>query len=445
LHELRLTRVQVDGKCVGIDLHYVYLSPARFTSLQFHIIGGQMQKSRPGEFIALVALLTALVAMSIDTMLPALGTMAQELGAAHPNDRQFIILGFFAGMMFGTLIFGPLSDSIGRKPAVYGGLTLYILGCLICLTSTSFPVLIAGRLLQGFGAASPRVCSMAMVRDGAGGNAMARIMSFVMSVFMLVPILAPSIGQGVLLVASWRWIFAGFIVMALAAGLWLALRQEETLSPEKRNPFSVAALWSSAGEVMAHPVALGYTIAVGGIFGAFTAYLGTSQQIFAEQYDQGAYFALWFGGLAVGIAMAMILNGRFVMRLGMRQISKWALRGFLVSWALVAIVNLFTSGHPPLPFVGALFFLSFFFSGMIFGNYNALAMEPMGHIAGMAAAISGALSSFIAVVLGGIAGRLYDGTLYSTGYTFFAFGLLALAASEWAEAGRRRLVTKTDH
>ena len=403
----------------------------------------QMQNSRPAEFVALIALLTAMVAMSIDTMLPALGTMATELGANQPNDRQYIILGFFAGMMFGNLIFGPISDSMGRKPTIYWGLAIYVVGALICATAQSFPLLIIGRLIQGFGAASPRVVSMAMVRDGVAGNAMARVMSFVMSVFMLVPVLAPSIGQLVLFVTSWRWIFIGFIVAAALAATWLATRQEETLDLDKRQPFSASALAASAWEVMRHPVSLGYTLAVGGIFGAFTAYLGTSQQIFAEQYQQGDYFALWFGGLAIAIAFAMIFNGRSVMKHGMRKLSKWALRGFLLCWAIMVIVNLFTHGHPPLPFIGVMFFISFFCSGLMFGNYNAMAMEPMGHIAGMASAITSFLSSLVAVVFGGIAGYFYDGTLNPLGYTFFAFGLFALVFSEWAEAGRRKLVTKT--
>jgi MFS transporter, DHA1 family, multidrug resistance protein len=401
-----------------------------------------MQKSRPAEFIALVALLTALVAMSIDTMLPAVGHMAYELGAQNPNDRQFIVLGFFAGMMFGTLLFGPISDSMGRKPTIYAGLLFYVAGALLCMVSTSFPMLIAGRLLQGFGAAGPRIVSMAMVRDGAKGAEMARIMSFVMSVFMLVPILAPSIGQLVLYIASWRYIFAGFVVAAIIGSIWLALRQEETLPVEKRQPFSAAKLASSAVEVVRSPAALGYTIAVGFIFAAFTTYLGTSQQIFAEQYEQGDYFALWFGGLAIAIALAMITNGNLVVKLGMRHITRRAVWGFIICWAVMMAFNLIFAGHPPLPVVGVLFFASFFCSGLLFGNFNAMAMEPMGHIAGMAAAVSGALSSLIAVVLGAIVGRYYDGTLYPLTAAFLGFGILAMVFAEWADPARR-LVKKT--
>jgi DHA1 family bicyclomycin/chloramphenicol resistance-like MFS transporter len=221
------------------------------------------------EFIFLVALLTAIVAMSIDTMLPAIGTIAGEFGVSDPNRRQYIITSFFAGMTVGTLLFGPISDSTGRKPTIFVGLLIYLAGSVLCLFSTSFEMMLAGRALQGFGAASPRIVSMAMVRDGQGGAAMARIMSFVMSVFMLVPILAPSIGQLVLFVASWRMIFVGFIGMALIAALLLQVRQEETLPPVKRVGFSAGNLFRSAREFFHFPMAWGYTIAVGFIFAAF--------------------------------------------------------------------------------------------------------------------------------------------------------------------------------
>jgi MFS transporter, DHA1 family, multidrug resistance protein len=398
-----------------------------------------MQTTRPNEFIALIAMLTAMVAMSIDTMLPALGTIAQELGAQHPNDRQYIIFAFFLGMTFGTLIFGPISDSIGRKTTIFGGLVFFIAGALICMVSTSFPMLIAGRLLQGFGAASPRIVSMAMVRDGAKGADMARIMSFVMMTFMLVPILAPTIGMFVLRIASWRWIFAGFIVAAIGSGTWLALRQPETLRPENRHAFTLAKLTESAMEVVRNPVALGYTLAVGFIFGAFTTFLGTAQQIFAEQFHQGDNFPYWFGALATGIALSMFLNGRLVHQLGMREISKWALRVFLVNWCVMLAISYSYGSQLPILLAAPLFYISFFVSGLIFGNYNAMALEPMGRIAGMAAAISGAGSSLLAVALGALAGSQYNGTMVPLALAFVAFGFGALIFSEWAERGRAQL------
>ena len=399
-----------------------------------------MQTTRPNEFIALIAVLTALVAMSIDTMLPAVGTMATELHAAQANDRQFVVLMFFLGLTFGQLVFGPLSDSIGRKSSIYIGLLIYGLGCVMCMFANNFETLMLGRLIQGFGAASPRVAALAMVRDGAKGAEMARIMSFVMSVFMLVPILAPSIGQVVLYVANWRFIFGGLFVAAALAATWLHLRQPETLHPEDRRPISVAELLDGAGQVIRNPVAMGYTLASGFIFSAFTTYLGTSQQIFAEQYQQGDKFALWFGGLAIAIALAMVLNGNLVRKIGMRVISKQALRGFIAVWTALLVFTVIYQGHPPLPVLGVLLFGSFFCSGLLFGNFNAIAMEPMGHVAGMAAAISGFLSSLMAVFLGGLAGRLYDGTLYPITIAFLGFGVMMWLSTEWAE--RKRLVVQ---
>ena len=385
------------------------------------------------EFIFLVALLTAMVAMSIDTMLPAIGTIAREFGVNDPNKRQFIITAFFGGMTIGTLLSGPISDSTGRKPAIFGGLLLFLAGSALCLFSTSFEMLLAGRVLQGFGASSPRIVSMAMVRDGQGGAAMARIMSFVMSVFMLVPIIAPSIGQGVLLVASWRFIFVGFIAMAVIAAIFLEVRQEETLQPEKRIKFSALNLYNSAREFFRFPKAWGYTIAVGFIFAAFISYLGTSQQIFAEQYAQGKLFALWFGGFAVAIALAMIFNGRMVMKLGMRTMSKWAVRACVVFSALFLGVALAYAGQPPLWTLGIYLFCTFFCCGILFGNFNAMSLEPVGPIAGMAAAISGTVSSLVAILVGGWIGQQYDGTVLPLVYGYLGTSILAFLTSEFAE------------
>ena len=393
-------------------------------------------KPATAEFIVLVALLTAMVAMSIDTMLPAIGEIASELGANDPNDRQLIITTFFGGMTIGTLVYGPISDSTGRKPAVFAGLLLYAAGSLLCLFATSFTMMLVGRTLQGFGAAGPRIVSIAMVRDGSSGAAMAKVMSFVMAVFMLVPILAPAVGQVVLLVTSWRMIFAGFLVMALIAAVWLALRQPETLPRERRSRLAAAPLLQAAGEFLRNPVAMGYTLAVGSIFGGFICYLGTSQQIFAEQYDQAELFAVWFGVLAIAIAIAMILNAKLVMRYGMRNLSKWALRASIVLSIVFLAAAMIFEGQPPLWTLGLYLFCNFFCSGILFGNYNAIAMEPMGHIAGMAAAISGSLSSLVALGTGTWIGLQYDGTVIPLAAGFAGLGILAYLLTEWAE--RRR-------
>lgn len=402
-----------------------------------------MQKSRPAEFIALIAALTATVAMSIDAMLPALGIIASELGAAHPNDRHLIILMFFAGLSIGTLIFGAVSDSIGRKPSIYIGMLFYLAGALLCFSASNFTMLIVGRIIQGFGAASPRVVSMAMVRDGAKGADMARIMSYVMSVFMLVPIVAPSIGQLVLIYGDWRMIFLGFIVMGALVTLWLHFRQNETLAVDKRTEFHASVLWDSAKQVVSNPISLGYTLANGFIFAGFNIFLATSQQVIGEQYAQGTLFPIWFACLAGGIAIAMILNGRYVRQIGLQRISNWATIAFLINWTCVLAVCWITQGNPPFLILMVFFFISFFCSGMTFGNYQAMALEPMGHIAGMAAAVSGAMSSLMAIVFGGFAARFYDGSMTPVALAFVVYAASALAMTRWAEANR--LVKKTTH
>lgn len=388
------------------------------------------------EFIALIALSMSLVALSIDSMLPALGSIAADLGARAPNDRQLVLTVFFAGLTVGLLVYGPISDSIGRKPTMYIGVALYILGGLLCAFAPNFTVMICGRILQGFGAGSPRIVAIAMVRDLHGGRNMARIMSFVMAIFILVPILAPSIGQAILFVAPWRAIFLVLVGIGTIFLCWFAVRQPETHPPEARVEFSAAAIFSAGRQVLAHPITLGYMLATGLIFGAFISYLGTSQQIFQEQYGLGNLFPVFFGILAAGIGAASIVNARLVMRLGMRLLSKWALRascslslGFLaIAWAL--------GGHPPLSLFMAYMLVCFFCNGLLFSNYNALAMEPMGHIAGVAAAVTGAVATLVALVTGSLIGRAYDGTVIPLVAGFALLSLAALIVTEWAERKR---------
>lgn len=388
------------------------------------------------EFIALVALTFSLIAMSIDSMLPALGDIAADLGAHGPNDRQLVLTAFFAGLTVGQLIYGPISDSTGRKPAMFAGIGCFILGGLICGLTTDFTIMLLGRVLQGFGAAGPRIVAVAMVRDLYAGRAMARIMSFVMAVFILVPILAPSIGQLMLLIADWRFIFYGLVVVGVIDFLWLATRQPETLAPKDRAPLSIGNILRSAREAATNRVTLGYTLATGCVFGSFISYLGTSQQIFQEHYGTGKLFALYFGILAAGIGLASIVNAKLVMRFGMRNLSKWALRsgcGLSIAFLLVAWL---LGGHPPLWAFVTFMTVLFFFNGLLFGNYNALAMEPMGHIAGVAAAVVGSLSSLVAVGTGTPIGQLYDGTVIPLIAGFAFMGVMALLITEWAESGR---------
>ncbi len=252
---------------------------------------------RFGEFVALTALVISLVALSIDIMLPALQQIAGDLGAPRANDSQLILTALFAGLAAGQIFYGPLSDSIGRKPAIHAGLILFILGCLISILATSFTVMLVGRVLQGLGAAGPRSVIIALVRDQYEGRAMARIMSLVMAVFIMVPALAPGIGQIILMVAHWRAIFGFLLAVAAISLLWFAWRQPETLAPERRVGFSPSRIMLAVRETCGNRVAFGYTVASGLIFGA----------AIGQAYD-GSVLPLVAGFALLGLAAIAVMS-----------------------------------------------------------------------------------------------------------------------------------------
>lgn len=363
------------------------------------------------ELVALVAFATSMVAMSIDSMLPAIGAIASSLGAARANDRQLVVMMFFGGLTAGQLVYGPVADALGRRRAMFVGLGVMSLGTLLCATATTFPVLLAGRLLAGFGAAGPRIVSTAVVRDLYAGREMARIVSISMALFILVPIVAPSIGQGLLLFASWRAIFVMILVMAAIVGLWFGIRQPETLPPGSRRPLSIRPVARAFGEALGNRITRGYALGGGIAYGAIITFLGTAQQTFAEQYGLGRRFPLYFAGLASALGTSAVLNARLVGRFGMRRISGLALRLATTVSAIALVVALAMHGHPPLPVLVGYLAVIFFCHGCMFANFNALAMEPMGHIAGSAAALIGAMTSLVSVIVGTVIGRLYDGTV----------------------------------
>ena len=370
-------------------------------------------------------------------MLPALPAIGAELAVADPNDTQLVVSALLLGLGIGQLLYGPLSDSIGRKRAIYAGLTLFFVGCLMSLSARGFEWMIAGRVLQGIGVAAPRIVTVALVRDQYSGRDMARVMSFVMAVFILVPALAPALGQGILLVAGWRSIFWTFVAIAAVVLVWLALRQPETLPPERRAPLRIGRIAAAALEAVRIRPALGYTVATGLVFTPFVAYLSTAQQIFQDVYGVGERFPLYFGALALAIGSASLVNARLVMRFGMRRLcTRFAAVLALLSVAFLG-VTLALDGVPPLTWLMAYLLAAFFCVGMLFGNLNALAMEPLGHIAGVGAAVLGSLSTFVSVPLGALIGQAFDGTVRPlvAGLALFAAG--ALAAMLWAAAGTR--------
>lgn len=385
------------------------------------------------EFVAMMAFVTCFVAMAIDLMLPALAHIGIDLGVAHANDTQLIITTVFLGVAFGQILYGPMSDIVGRKPAVYLGFVIFIIGTLMSLFAQSMEMMLLGRLFQGLGAAAPRIITVAIVRDQYKGPQMARVMSLIMTVFILVPVVAPIIGQGILMAFGWRAIFAFLLLMAVGILIWFAMRLPETHVPEKRNRFSLALLKSSFFEVTSNRPAMAYVISLGLVFGAFMSFLSTVQQILQELYQLGAAFPFYFALLAAGIGASNFMNSKLVMRFGMKPLVMAAqISSVVLSVALLIYCLITGSFVPPFLVVMAYFMLLLMGIGLLFGNLNALCMEPFGHIAGLASSFIGVVSTLIAVVLGMLVGQAYNETLLPLVAGFIVLPGLAFLITRWA-------------
>ena len=378
------------------------------------------------EYIILVALLISIGALGTDLMLPALDVIGTDLGASAANDVHYIVTAFFFGMAAGQLIAGPLSDTFGRKPIIYAGYGLFVLGCLISMLTTSWEVMLAGRVLQGLGAAAPRIVTVALVRDAYEGRAMARVMSIVMAAFIIVPIIAPMIGQGLIYVGGWRSTFLGLAVLAMVVSVWFALRQEETLAAAERRAFRPREILAGIAEILRTRVALGYTIATGLVYGMFVGYLGSAQQIFEVTFQVGDLFVVYFAIASASLGAASLLNASLVMRFGMQLLTWLALVGLTVlSFGFLLILPLCGGGVPSLPVFLVWQLSAFFCVGITFGNLNALALEPLGHMAGLGAAFIGSIATFISLPLAAIIGQRFDGTIYPLVSGFAALGFAA--------------------
>ncbi|GJM40668.1 MAG: MFS transporter [Ardenticatenaceae bacterium] len=393
------------------------------------------EKNNPSfyEFVIIVSLMMALTALSIDAMLPALAQIGADLQVQAANDRQLIISVIFLGLAIGQLFFGPLSDSVGRKSAIYGGLLLFMVGSLLSMVAVNYPMMLAGRFLQGLGVSSPRAVGLALVRDQFVGREMARVMSFVMTVFILIPMLAPSMGQAILRFSGWRAIFGSFLLLSAIVLVWFARRQPETLPLEKRVPFTASKVLKATQDVIKNRLSFGYTVTAGFISGAFIGYLNSAQQIFQEQYELGTLFPLYFSVIALSMGLASLLNSRLVMSLGMRLL----VRGALLSIVLLSAVALggmfFFIEQVPLWLFMTYLMLTLFCVGVLFGNLNSLAMEPLGEIAGVGAAIVGSLSTLISALLGTWIGQSYNGTLFPLILGLGVLAGLSIFVVRWAE------------
>ncbi len=366
---------------------------------------------RFGEFVALMALMMASVAFSLDAMLPALPLIGQELSPDAPARGQLVITSFVLGLGLGTLICGPVSDAFGRKSVLLGGIALYLAGAVLAIQAQSIDMLLAARFLQGIGGAAPRVVATAMVRDLYEGRAMARVTSIIMTLFVLVPALAPAIGAGIMWASHWRMIFVAFVVFGLVCGLWLMLRQPESLPPERRRPLSPRKIGAALIEIVSNPRVMIYVMTLTFAFAPLYVWLSNLPMIFDDVFDRAASFPFWFAVTAVVAGTASVANAKMVMRFGMRRIATLA-------FAWQASVSLLFLGLMmiglPAPWDFALFFAfmcaGFFSIGLTFGNLNALALQPLGHIAGIGASVVQSISTVCAALIAVPISLAYDGT-----------------------------------
>ena len=380
-------------------------------------------QQRPSEFIALAAFLMATIALAIDMMLPAMGSMAIDLGLTETHRISWVILGIFAGLIFGQLVFGPLSDAIGRRGSTQLGILIFLLGTAICAWTESFETLIAGRVLQGFGGAATRIVTQAMVRDRFAGREMARIMSFVMTIFILVPIFAPMIGQVVLWFGSWHLLFVtlgGFSTLIL---IWFSFRQPETLAT--RRTITIEHLTSAFKTVVTNRKTIRFTIAAGVSFGGLVSYLSSAQHLFQDIYQTGDWFPVLFGSTAASITVSSLVNARYVRRYGMEAICKLAFTSQII-WS--GLFCLYFINGSELSLNGFLVYivLVLFLMGLTFGNLQSVAMEPMGAIAGTASTVIGSLMTAISLAVGIAFSQFMVGSPNPLMVTFFLTGLIAL-------------------
>ncbi|WP_166387188.1 MULTISPECIES: multidrug effflux MFS transporter [unclassified Polaribacter] len=382
------------------------------------------QKSE-SEFIIVMASLMSLVAFAIDALLPAVADIGKSIHIIDPKNNQLFITMIFLGIGFGQLISGPLSDSFGRKPIIYVGFSVFVFASFICLFATNLEMMIVGRFLQGIGLSAPRTISIAMVRDRFNGNYMARVMSFITVIFLLVPVISPALGKLLLDAYGWKSIFYSQLIIGVFIMLWVWKRQPETLDIEKRKEFKLALFIEGVKEFLKYKYAVIFTIFSGFITGSFMVYLSASQHIFVEQYNLEEEFPFIFASLAISIGMATFLNGKLVVKMGMFKLVSF----FTVMFTVVSFIYIlffYGESNPNIYILLIFFGLQFFSIGFLFGNTRALAMEPIGHIAGVGAAINGFVSTIMAVPIATFIGSYITDTALPLFIGFFVCGVISL-------------------
>jgi DHA1 family bicyclomycin/chloramphenicol resistance-like MFS transporter len=388
------------------------------------------------ELVTMVALLMALNAAAIDVFIPALQEIGATLGVTDENTRQLVITSYVLGFGAAQIVYGTLSDRFGRRPVLFAGLGIYVLASFAAIFSPTFGVLLAFRALQGVGAAATRVIAVSIVRDCFGGARMASVMSLVMMVFMTIPVLAPNLGQIIMAFGSWQEIFVVTGVVGAAALVWSALRLPETLHPEDRRPLTVKRTAEAFRIVLTNRRAFGYTLATALIFGVLFSFINQAEQIYTKIYDIGPAFTLYFSMVAIFMAAASFTNSKLVERLGMRRLSHGALVAFTVLSVLQLVISTVLGGIMPFWLFLGMMTLTFCMFGFIGTNFNALALDPLGHVAGTASSVLGFMQTLGGGLLGALIGSFYDGTLLPLYAGFSVLSLGSLACVYYAEGGR---------
>ena len=391
------------------------------------------QKLGRSEFILMLSMAMAVVAMAIDMMLPAMGSIRESFGLADDsNAAAATITFFFFGLGIGQLLWGPLSDALGRKRVLYIGMLIYIVAAIASAFAPSLGFLFVTRFVWGIGGAAGMAIARSIVRDVYDGSAMATAMSYIMAIFLLVPILAPALGAAVLLVADWRWIFGICAVFATGISVW-TLRLPETLLPEHRIPLVARRMVAAAKFVFANPMTMGYTIAQATVFGLMASYLASSQLFLDDVFDLEAWFPLFFGATGVVMGAAMLSNTRLLKRFELRPLLRSVFTGYLIAGIVFAATMITTNGHPPF----AVFCLTLIpvltAHALLIPNLNAIAMIPMGSVAGTAAAVIGTITSLGGATIGAIIDSRYDGSLVPFGIGAATTATMAYGFMRWAD------------
>lgn len=388
------------------------------------------------EFVAMIALLMALNAAAIDVYIPALQDIGSALGVADENRRQFVITAYVVGFGGAQIFYGPLSDRFGRRPVLFAGLGIYLTGAIAAIFVPTFETLLLTRLVQGIGAAATRVIATSVVRDRFQGAQMASVMSLVMMVFMVMPVVAPNIGSAVLAFGTWRELSGFMFFFGLAALIWSWARLPETLRPEDRRDLRIKPVAEAFRIVLTNRIAFCYTLAMASFFGALFAFIGQAEQIYTGIYNIGPHFTIYFSLVAVFMAASSFANSRLVARYGAKRLSHTALLGFIAVAFVHLLLAIAYGGATPFWMYLTLFIGMMCFFGFVPTNFNAMAMEPLGRVAGVASSVLGCAQTLGGGLLGGAIGYLYNGTLIPLLAGFVSLALISLCCVLVAEKGR---------